>query len=439
MSVPGYGNGNTLYTLAADDASDQTDHEITADFVTPDQGGSVEPPGYYAAIVTPGVSVSSVTDSDGDTWYLPNDGTDDAKASDGSNVCLELWRCDAPTQGRKKKVTFHMASACKAKMALVCQDQNAQKSTLDGSSSPVDEITARIDTTNSTGRTSASTNLTKRKIMKDCFLGVIGWNDTRTISSAGSTWTDAKSLAGGSSNLGIAIERKSAEVQNIAGAQNIARFTMSASGTSPAAVISISVHRHNISTDNVYDGYVDNIEGTVTVYDTSTLIFVYRSSASAPNGGTGGSEYAQGFFVFPRYYAPAGSTIASTFLLGMGLSDGYDDGLGDFSFYLTAYKGTLTPPMDSSWNELGGSIIGISIDANNWTIQTFSGLSYSTYINPTGNSIIRITSEGDGLGAQTGNYLDLYAYEGNIPAWIEYNLTYPILDKPKTFASIIGA
>jgi hypothetical protein len=328
-------------------------------------------------------------------------------------------------------VTWNGSASVKAKLGIVEMDQVAPVSPIDGTSTPFDKSTDRVDTTNSSARSSAATNGVRRVGQIECFVGWIGWNDTRTISSAGSTWTGLVQLSGGSSNLGIGIERKLAEVTNVAGGNGIARFTMSASGTQPASVACLAFFRDGVITSNDNDGYLDNIEGVITTYTTDMSAyggeFLYRSSSSAPLGGTGASNTARTYSYLPRYFKPAAATIGPTFSLSMISAGGFDDASGYVGFYGYVHKTEVFgTTLDSSDDFLTGNYaiyngVGMTVSG----LHTFSGLAYADYINPTGVTTVQWTSEGDTQGTQSNVYTVLGDHTNGTPAYIVLSLTYP--------------
>ncbi len=434
MAVPAFIQTKTQ----ASDAAAATSHVITATSPTASQGGLVGPSAWILMASYDGNfttdQISGVTDSDGDTWQRGN------SAHNNAGVNGEIWYCFNSTGATTKTVTVASASV-KMKLALVEQDQVAPISPLDGTSTPLDKTTGRIHVPpgNGTARTSADVvgggaYTTKRTGMIEVIIGGIAWNDTRTITSAGNgfQFSSVVQVSGGSSNLGVGLERKSAEIANITPAGTVANFVMSASDTQPAAVMSLTFFRDGVVTSTNEDGYIDDIEGVSTAFVTAVgnTGYVYRSSASAPGGGTGGSEYSQAFAQMPRYYPKTGATVSSP-SLRYRLSDGFHDGTGYFGFYISFFtNGSVvsttttadeTVPPDRGYATFQNIIP--PADASSVVELSFA-MNILDY-NPTGDWALKVTSEGDGLGAGTSNYLNFWEYMTNIPMYVIFTLNYP--------------
>lgn len=429
MAVPTFIQSKT----AASDAAAATSHSITPDSAIRSSGGAIGPSTLILMISYDGNSgnqVSSVTDTASNTWQR---GT---SASNSAGVNGEIWYAFNAQSG-SVTITANMASSVKAKLAFAELDQVAPISPIDGTSTPFDKSTARIDTTSSSSRTSASTNSVKQVGAVEVYVGGIAWNDTRTISSAGSSWTGLVQLSGSASNLGVGIERKLAEVQNIAGSSCIARFTMSASGTSPAAVMCLSFFRDGVITSTDQDGMIDNVEGVEAITTNASPDFVYMSSASAPLGGTGGSEKSNGFAFFPRYYAPAGATIGENISHLFNVSDGFDEGSGVSYCYMYYWKDgelgstltsgdqhPLTATLDGyDWQEGAGLPV-----ATGW--HTLSVLK-TNILNLTGVTNACLSEYTDAMGSTTNNYVNLSEYQNSSPQYLVLSLTYPSTSVPQ--------
>lgn len=437
MSVPTWLQTGTF----ASDASASTTHQITSASAIRSQGGAIGPSAIVFGIVydngTGGIG-TSVTGTSGATYTRR---VNEPNAANG--FTLEVWEATNVPGGAIETLTWTGSSAVKAKLAFAELDQVAPVSPYDGTSSPFDQKVSRIDTTDSIGRSAASTNTTKNRSVQNVFIGFIGWNDNRTISNAGSSWdaTSEFSLSGGSTSLGIGVEKKATEVSNIAGNNCIARFTMSshtAPQTRPAAVAGLTFMRDGRLMVSE-DGTIDNIEMVSTVYTTNTSNFVVRTSASAPGGGTGGSEMSKYYGFFPRYYPPSGTTIGSTPDFNFQLLGG-DDTDPNFGFVLSSYKNNqLGSTLDLTDENVaaGHDYFGISLNATVAGLKTLT-LDYSQDVNPTGTTVLMLHSEGDGFGFGTWNYLDVGDYTGNTPAFLTFYPDYPVLAHPRTFTSIFG-
>lgn len=427
MAVPTFIQTKT----AASDASAATSHAITPDSAIRAQGGAVGP---SAGVVTcsfdgdPGTVTG--TDTAGNTWVVG------ASAGSGSTYGAMLYTFNMIPAGTT--ITVATTNSVKAKLAFAELDQVAPISPYDGTSSPLDTVQARVDTpaVATTVRTSAPSSPAPAdvKSMMAVRIGGMAWNNTKTVSST-SAWTGLVQLSGGSSNLGVAIERKASEILNLSGGNSRASFTMSASDTQPSAVMSLTFYRDGTVTidDDTRDGTTDNIENVVTATTNNSTNIIYRSSASAPGGGTGSSQMSRYFGILPRYYSPTGATIGSGVNLRLSVISG-DDSDTNFGFWLDTYKqdqlGASVDTGDenktgdrSNYNittELGASVVGS---------KTIS-LTYATDINATGRTGIQVHSEGDGFGFGTGNWVELGDKTGRSPAFLIFSLTYPSLSTP---------
>jgi len=422
MAVPTFIQSKT----AASDSSAGTTHPITLDNSVRQRGGAISPSTLVLVISYDGNTgnlVSGVTDTNGNTWQR---GT---SISNGAGVNGEMWyalNCNgglaAPT------ITATTSSSVKAKLAAAELDQIAPISPLDGTSTSLDKTQERIDVTNSAIRTSSPASPVPPRLTGqiEVRMGAIAWNDTRTVSST-SAWTGLVQLSGTASNLGVAIERKASEIKNTNAGNSRASFTMNSSGTVPAGVMSLSFFRDGVITSTDEDGYIDNIEGVATAITNVSPDFVYRSSASAPIGGTGASEYSQAFSFFPRYYKLDGVTIADAIEWRFVVNDGFDDGAGYFAFYCHTFKSgqlgsTLTTADENTAADRGN--IALGVDAN-LTGEKSIALSKALDFNETGVTAIKITQEGDGLGSSTSNYMNITEFQGNVPQYMILTLTYP--------------
>lgn len=427
-SIPRFLQTNT----AASDGAAATSHQVSFLNVIRASGGRICPSCLVLVISYDGGSsdqVSSVTDSSGNTW------TRGTSANDNANqVHCEIWYAQNAKGAEKPTVTVSMSSSVKAKLAVAELDQVAPVSPVDGSSTPLDKTTARIDTTNSTSRTSAASNSTKRVGMVEVFIAAIGWNDARTISAAGAGWSTASivQLSGGSSNLGVGIENKSAETKNINGTNGIGRFTMSgAAGTVPAGVLCLAFFRDAVSTDNDQDGYHQNIEGARNVFTATSPNLVYRSSASAPTGGTGGSEYTQAFAWNSKFYPPAGVGVDNVRSKYFNVTDGFDDGAFFFNFLRYSFNdnqaGQSLDVNDdlAAFGGLGGASDIITVNPNSPGEYSFDVYGDIDVDPDQATSAFKIVEEGDGFGTGTSNYINVAGYAGSVPQYIVHRLTYP--------------
>lgn len=415
---------------AASDASAGTSHPITPDSAIRSQGGTIGPStGVVMCSFDGDPGTVTATDTLGNTWQQ---GTSAGSGTTYGNILYSFNMTPGAVT-----ITVATTNSVKCKLAFAELDQVAPISPYDGTSTPLDKTQERVDTpaAATTIRTSSPASPAPPKMTgsKGVRIGGMAWNNTKTVSST-SAWTGLVQLSGGSSNLGVAIERKAVEIENISGANSRASFTMSASDTQPSAVMSLTFYRDGVMTGTSEEGDIENLESVLTENHNSTS-FIYRSSASAPTGGTGGSTYQSAFGFLPRYYKPTGTTIADAYTLRYVLSDGYDDGLGYFVFYYDAFAndeaGATLETTD--WN-VGGVPLNnptaLGVDANVFGSKLLT-LSRATDWNDDGTSAIKFTEEGDGNSMGTSNYMNIANYAGNNPMYVQFTLTYPSLAVPQ--------
>lgn len=417
------------FTITSD-ASAGTSHPFTAAQATRAQGGVGIGPTTLILYLsydgnTAGV-ITGITDSDGNTW------TKGDSQGNGAGVNLEGWYAFNVKGGSIPSGTITTSASVKLKGIGKEVDQVRPVSAWD-------RKTGRVDTpaVNSTTRTSAASNTEKRRGMIEVIYAGIGWNDTRTCTGGGSGFTGAaacfSTLSGGNSNLGVAMAQRSVEQNNVAGANTIGRFVMSASDTQPAAVICLSFYRDGIVTSTDEDGTIDNLEGTIAVATTNIVTTTvwgadaaYRSSTSAPNGGTGGSETDHAYAFWPDYssYLLTGVTIGSTFdvnLINLGSSD---DGTSWTAGAIYLYKNNeLGSTLDSGDDSLAGSysVIGVptAVGLETYTFNTAS------YYNTSGVTAMGLSMEGDTQGFISNSVLLYGDYDTSNPSYLKLTLTYP--------------
>lgn len=412
-----------------------TTHQITTGVALTSQGGAVCPSSLSFAISYDngaGGIGTSVISSSGATWTRRINRPD---ATNGET--LEVWEATNVPGGATETITWTGSAAVKAILGVAELDQVAPVSPIDGTSSPFDKSTSRVDTSNSSSRTSASTNSVKQVGMLEVYIGWIGWNDSRTITAAGATWTGLVTLKGSGNNLGLGFERKAAEVKNISGGSAIARFTMSASGTQPANVACLTYFRDGVQTSTDEDGMIDNIEGVETIATTFFPDFVYMSSASAPNGGTGGSEKCNALSFFPQFKALiSGVTVAANKTLFYNVSDGFDN-MDNFGFRCYTYNnGGLGNTLNSgdtnpSSNFFSGYSNSFAVSTADMTTagEHSVALTNSDW-NASGTTNVGFAAEGDNGGSGTNTYSNLNEYQSNVPQYIVLQLNYPTLAAP---------
>ena len=232
MSVPTFLQSQTYSTNTA-----ATSHALTLASAVRSKGGSIGPSTLILTLSYDGTSgdqCSSVTDTDSNTWYK---GT---SATNGASINGEMWYAYNVKGGGTPTITANMSSS--VKMTMVCTENDQIRPV-----SPLDQALSRIDTTNSTARTSAASNATKRTGMKEVVVGGLAYSHVSlTCSAAGSGFTGLVTTKNGTSGIGVATDRRSADLVNITGTNSIGRFTMSASGTSPCAVMSLTFFRDGV-------------------------------------------------------------------------------------------------------------------------------------------------------------------------------------------------
>jgi len=427
----------------ASDSSASTTHTITLNNAIWAQGGSTSPATILVSISYDGNTggiVTGVTDTLGNTYALATEGGHDAKQSNGAGVNLEAWYAYNCTAGSAPTITVTLSASQKAKLAAVVLPQVRPIS-------PIDEVNGRIDTTSSATRAAEVTPGYARKVdgQIGIYIGITGWNDTRTVSGNGSTWTGTGSgnisLAGGSSNLGIAMQWKNttSEQQLISATNHIARFTMSSSTTNPSAVMTVCFFRDGVVTTTDEDGYIQNIENVPTAYSTSISLSpwgfcaTFASSTSAPGGGTGSSETDRTFFFFPDYssYLLSGVTIGANIDLKIkNAGGGFDDGTNYMTETMYIYKnGTFGSTLDTTDDgAFTGSYFEFSNNFTNssglWVTKTFDK---ATYYNTSGYTTVGIMMSGDTGGFASSTWGSISDYSTNAPAYLVLALTYPTL------------
>lgn len=367
--------------------------------------------------------VSSITDSLGNSWARLT------SASNSAGVNGEFWYAYNSGFG-SCAVTINLSTAQKITAVIAEVDQVRPVS-------PLDQVLARIDTSNSSSRTSASSNSTRRNGMLEVVIGAIAWNNASlNVSSAGSGFTQLTSLKDGTTNIGAAIDRRATDLTNLSGPNSIGRFTMSAATTTPCAVMSAAFYRDGIVTSNSEDGYIGNIGGLEAVDNTSTYGIVSRTSTSAPSGDPG-SEVNVYYAFFPDYSGMLlpGVTISEAISLKFNILTSFNDGMGYFGVYLKTFKanqigntldvGDWPTPSPNSNYALGDGIFSLT------GAQTVP-ISKAADYNLAGLTAIALDEEGDSQGYLTSNYLEISTFEGNSPAYLVLELNYPQIPRLRT-------
>lgn len=420
MAVPTFLQNKTYSTNTA-----ATSHQFTFTSAIRERGGAIGPSCLVLTASYDGAAgdqITGITDSLGNTWVK---GT---SATNGATTHGEMWYAANAAPGACT-VTIALASSVKLTAVAVELDQVRPVN-------PLDQHFARIDTTSSTSRSSAATNSTKRAGMIEVIIAGIGWQHvTLTCSNGGAGYTGTLvTTKDASSGIGVGMARRATETKNITGSNSIGRFTMSASTTTPCAVMTLTFFRDGVVTGTDEDGWIDNIEGVSALYKNDTQHFLYTSSTSAPGGGTGSSEKTRSFHFFSDYSANilSGVTIGDTVTAYFSSGGGYDDGTGYMGCALYAWgDASLGSTLELADENFSG---GTRHDLG--TAPTIAGefsvqLAKSTEYNTSGTTNIALTMEGDTQGGASGTQWYCNEYSGNVPAYLVLALDYPALTVPQ--------
>lgn len=420
MAVPSFLQSQTYSTNSA-----SSSHQITLPSAVRAQGGAIGPSTLVATISYDGTTsnnVTSITDNKGNTWQR---GT---SATNGAAINGEMWYAYNVAPGNTT-ITINLGSSQKLTAVVVELDQVRPVS-------PLDQTLSRIDTTNSTARTSASTNSTRRNGMQEIVVGGIAWSSVSlNVSNAGFGFTQLVSIKDAGSGYGAAMARRNADLNNTTGTNTIGRFTMSATSTTPCAVMSMSFYRDGVVTSTSADGWIQDLENVMSVFPTDASGFVIMTSTSAPSGGTGSSERDIAYFFFPDNSANLlpGVTLGTSMDLKFNVVTGYDDGF----LYMGAVAGFYKN------NQLGSTIdtgdyavvpdqqyyMGTS-PFNLMGINTLTVDRTLTY-NSSGVTALALSLEGDSQGGSNGSYFEVSFSEGGAPAFLILALNYPNLGVPQ--------
>jgi hypothetical protein len=404
------------------------------------QGGSGIGPTVFTMFISyngnTGDRVSSITDSDGDTWTKATDGVRNASISNTAGVNLEGWVCRANGAATTKIITVTLATSLSGVAACCETDQVRSAGTF------VDKVWSNINTTASTSR--IGTTPAKRDGQLAVCLSGLAFNDaTMTCSGVPVSWQNYTGAKNSTSNVGVGLAYKAqTEPTALAGGQAVARYNMSV-GTTPVALMSITFFRDGVATAGTEDAWLDDIELSPVVYTTDAEHFIFMSSTSAPGGGTGGSEKSRSYARFPAIdsYIKTGGTYGSTFDERCYI-DGFsswDDGTN----YMTLWGKFFTT-----------DIFGSSIETSeeNESSGTNVMLAYSPIVNGTQSVTLNVSQahnvsgytwsvydmQGDTGGGFSGTFIYMYEWSGNNPRYRVFTITYPVLAHPRTFVSIFG-
>lgn len=413
MSTP-----TSLQSKTYTSSSASTSHNFTLSSAVTSQGGSVGPSSFVMTFTYDSASAltTSVTDSSGNTWVKAGSGVGDA-----STFYSEVWYAIDVIGGATPTITIGLSSSQSVVAVLAEVDQIRPISAYD-------QIIARKDVTSSSSRTSGNaTSLIGGQIAVR--MGALGWKDsTLDVSSAGSTWGNLIHVKDATSLLGAALEFKSADTASTSKVQLNARFTMNASSTKACSVFGISFYRDGVTTSTAEDGWIDDIEGTPTIYNTDGSAIVYTSSTSAPYGGTGGSERAVAYGFMPNIeaYLKAGVTIGSTFTLYYNVASSYEDGnyfeIPVIDWHSDGALGTTIDTGDEFPFYDGYYYLGAIPSAGINTQTLTTATDYST----TNSLSWMMSNVGDTMGSTSGSYVEIYTYEAGIPTYCVFSLDYPV-------------
>lgn len=375
--------------------------------------------------------IGSVSDSAGNTWTR--------RASDGhaaSQTNEEHWT--TVTDGTGGPVVITIATSASVDLAAVAVevDQVRPISTFDRAIATV--VTPATATT---GRISGAPS--QLQGMRQVVVAGMAWNDNTKTATAGSLYTGIVTVSD-SSGICVAIERKTAELASSAGSQGIGRFVLSAASTVPAVVSAVSLFRDGIV--NTYlmadasDADIDNIEGVSTLYTTPGPNLVYRSSTSAPTGGTGASELAGAYNIYEAYsqYLKTGVTVGSS-IQRWYQSDGGDDGAGYVGFieyvFMNAGFGTSIDLGDEAFGGGVEVVLGLEPVTSGWKSNTWT---LNTHYDPTQTCGTMFLSQGDTQGFMSGTWAQIYEKSNNQPQYLVLTLNYPVLAIPQRMLMGMG-
>lgn len=418
-----------------------------SDIQTP--GGAILPSTIFATLSYDGTATdkASITDSNGRTWYKAT------KASDGSSVNGEIWYSHNYLGGGKPEVYIELTSSQKLSVEF------AEFAGILWYADPKDTTSARIDSTNSTSRSTLAGGY--RLEPYELVIGGVAWNNAgiTTLSNTTSPVALRTLVAGytqnGSSNLGAGIIYKdftvAAAILELSVDTTANRVVCGIGGsarTTPVAVMHASFYRAGVATSagtntpTDEDGLADSLEGSLSV-DT-TFSFILMTSSSAPTGDTGGSEKTDAMF-FPSAVLhgalPDGVTVtASQFVYAVVFSA--DDPGKTYALY--AYVDKTDPNGAALDNGDYGRPTSVQYTVGAGTIPSAGKNTLTltpSHVNLTGRTSIRMTLQADELNAV---YLELGQVEyasNRYKAFILLTLNYPAaaIVRPRRLARLTNA
>lgn len=290
--------------------------------------------------------ITGITDTDGNTW---------AKATSATNSTQtngELWYCTNLAGGTKPTIT--VATSASVKMTITVEEITG----IISYASALEAVTARVHTpgVNSLNRSTTATGVRSGAVsVIVCASAANATSLTFTGGGSGFNGTNGNfhTNKDGTSGLSVAIAHRNTEVLSLGSITG--NMVVSPTSTTPVAMMVATFYRQGVSTGVTGDGALGNIEGVVTEDNTTGL--VYKSSFSAPLGGTGGSTDSKVYGFIPGLNLPAGVTVSDA-QLNWNLMFGFTDGLSDGYFVKidpTAPIGTTLETTDE--NGVGGSVV----------------------------------------------------------------------------------
>lgn len=368
-----------------------------------------------------GNQVSGITDTDGNTWTQAKSGTNSTQTNG------ELWYCTNLAGGTKPTITVATSSSVKATIVLV------EVTGIISYKTPLDVATTRVYTTAGVGRFGTATGIRNGQI-EAIFQMAMANNSGLTFTGGTSGFNGATSnfhtYKDGTTGLSVAYCNAAAESLTLA--SKSPGFVVTPSSSIPAVVLCAAFYRQGVSTGVAGDGALGNTEAVVI--EDNSVGRVYKSSASAPLGGTGGSTDSKVYSFIPGLDLPAGVTVASA-QLNWTLSNAVDDGFSS-GYYIkidpTAPIGTTLETTDE--NGVGGSVVltgslDLVLGAKDVSIAPSDVSTGTTYMN---TMYYMDTSD------VTASEWQIGLRANNTPNFVEALLTWPSGGRPRSFGTIIG-
>lgn len=364
--------------------------------------------------------ITGITDTDGNTWAKAT-----ADTSTGTTH-IEVWYCTNLAGGTKPVIT--VATSASVKMTATVEEITG----IISYATAIDAVSVRIHTPGSatTLRSTLTTGVRNGAAPVVIAAGALNHaTDVFTAGGAGYNGVNGNfhTYKDGSNGLAVAIANRNIEVLSIGG---VTANLLVTSSTRPTAMACVAFFRQGVSTGVAGDGALGNVEGVVT--EDNAVGLVYKSSASAPYGGTGGSTDSKAYGFIPGLNLPAGVTVTDA-QLNWNLYAGYYDGFSD-GYYVkidpTAPIGTTLETSDE--NGVGGTAYYGGVDeVTGFKTATLSPSDVSTGTTYMNTMYYMKTADITGSNWQIGLRADA------TPNFVEALLDFPTA-KPRTFATIIG-